>query len=53
METTLRSRALEPFPPSERKIELVQLLSLLKPITALNSKSQAEQPVRIETLLTL
>ncbi|TYZ65697.1 hypothetical protein PybrP1_003770 [[Pythium] brassicae (nom. inval.)] len=38
---------------SERKIELLELMSLLKPITALNSKSQAEQPVQVENLLTL
>ncbi|TYZ63413.1 hypothetical protein PybrP1_008362 [[Pythium] brassicae (nom. inval.)] len=41
------------FPLASRHVELVKLLSLLTPVTVLNAKSQAEQPVQTQTSLTL
>lgn len=42
---------LQPFPPARKLDLLIQLLSLLHPITALNVKSQADAPTQIQTLL--
>lgn len=49
----LREKLPDPFPLEDDKVNLEQHLSLLKPITVLNQKSQGESARQVECLLYL
>lgn len=51
--SAIRSSPHRPFPLSDKETELIQIMSLLTPITELKKLIRAEPPTQVRTLLTL